>query len=76
MIQFGRSVTDRVISLLHAPARRIFRLKRRISLLVSNSAETGTERIVHGTYQSPILIQHKSAVHGVRRLEITLWNFA
>jgi hypothetical protein len=72
----GRSVIDRVFSYLSAPASRIFRLKRQINLLVSNSVETGPSRIVQGTYQSPILLQRRKADKDVRRLEITLWNFA
>ena len=74
-VQMGRSVVDKVLSCLSAPASRIFRLKRSISLLVSNTSEMGPERIVLGTYQSPILLQRQPADKGVRHLEITLWNF-
>ena len=70
-----RSVVDRIVSVLSSPASRILRLKRHISLLVSSSEETGPERIVQGTYQSPILIQHQAAVGGVRYLDITLRSF-
>ena len=70
-----RSVVDRIVSVLSSPASRILRLKRHISLLVSSSEETGPERIVQGTYQSPILVQHQAAAGGVRYLDITLRSF-
>jgi len=74
-LQIGRSVPDKVLSYLSTPASRIFRLKRHINLLVSNSTESGSERIVQGTYQTPILLQHQRADRGVRCLEITLKRF-
>lgn len=73
-LQMGRSVVDKALSFLSSPASRIFRLKRNIQLLVSNSAETGPERIVQGTYQSPILLQYQMADRDSRSLQITLWN--
>ncbi len=75
-IQLGRSAIDRAMAYVSAPAARIFRLKRQISLLISNSVEPGPGRIVQGTYQSPILLQYQSTPKGFRGLEITLWNFA
>ena len=74
-MQIGHSVPDRVLSYLSTPASRILRLKRHINLLVSISSETGAERIVQGTYQSPILLQYQKADRGVRYLEITLSSF-
>ncbi|MBI4531071.1 MAG: hypothetical protein HY709_06065 [Candidatus Latescibacteria bacterium] len=74
-VQIGRSVTDRVLSYLSAPASRLFQLKRHISLFVSNSVETGPDRIVQGRYQSPILLQHQATERGVRYLEVLVWNF-
>ncbi len=74
-VQIGRFFIDKVSSYLSNPVSRIFRLKRHIKLLVSSSVETGTGRILQGTYQSPILLQRKRAHKGVRCLEITLRNF-
>jgi len=71
----GRFVIDRILSVLSHPASRVLRLKRHVSLLVSTSEETGPERIVQGTYQSPILVQHHPAQRGVRYLDITIRNF-
>lgn len=72
-VPVGRSVIDRILSVLSTPASRILRLKRHVSLLVSDSA--GPNRIVQGTYQSPILVQHHAAEGGVRRLDITIRSF-
>ena len=75
-VPVGRSVIDRFLSVLSSPAKRILRLKRHVSLLVSDSAETGTSRIVQGQFQSPILVQHHPATNGVRHLDVTLRRFA
>ncbi len=72
----GRPIVNRILSVLSSPAKRILRLKRHISFLVSDSEETGMDRIVLGKYQSPILIQHHPAVDGVRYLDVTLRRFA
>jgi len=74
-VPVGRSIIDRILSVLSHPASRILRLKRHISLLVSSSQDTGDSRIVQGTYQSPILVQHNPADEGVRYLDITLRSF-
>ena len=74
-VPVGRSVVDRICSVLSTPARRILRLKRHISLLVSDSEETGPGSIVQGTYQSPILVQHQPATNGVRYMDVTLRRF-
>ncbi|MGQ4809235.1 hypothetical protein NKDENANG_02650 [Candidatus Entotheonellaceae bacterium PAL068K] len=75
-LQISRSAVDKALSYVSVPVSRIFRLKRQISLLISNSGKTGPGRIVQGTYQSPILLQYRSTQKGFRGLDITLWNFA
>ncbi len=74
-VPLGRSVVDKILSVLSMPASRILRLKRHITLLVSTSAETGPKRVVQGPYQSPIMVQHQAADSGVRYLDITLRRF-
>ena len=74
-IQVGPSLINKVAPYMSTPASRIFRLKRHINLLVSNSVEMGSGRIVQGTYQSPILLQRKRANKDIRCLEITLRHF-
>lgn len=72
----GRSVADRLLSSLSGPAYRLFRLKRRVSYLVSADGGSGGGQLVEGTYQSPILIQHRPPEDGSRRLEVSLWRFS
>jgi hypothetical protein len=74
-LPLGRSVVDRIASVLSTPAYRILRLKRHVSLLISTSEETGPGRIVQGTYQSPILVQHSQPEKGVRHLDVTFCRF-
>ena len=74
-VPVGRSVIDRIFAALSTPAKRILRLKRHIRLLVSDDVEAGANHILHGAYQSPILVQYHPAPNGVRRLNITLHRF-
>jgi thiamine phosphate synthase YjbQ (UPF0047 family) len=53
------------------PAERWFRMRRSVSLLVSER-EDGTCGIVEGMYQSPILVQWQNAPRQTRVLEVTL----
>jgi thiamine phosphate synthase YjbQ (UPF0047 family) len=71
----GRAVADRILSRLAGPAWRLFRLKRQVSFPVLDGAQTGRSHIIEGRYQSPILIQHRPAEGGVRRLEVAVWRF-
>ena len=74
-VPLGRAIIDKILMALSPPASRLLRLKRNISLLVSDSQETGAGRIVQGTYQSPILVQHQQPESGMRHLDITLRRF-
>jgi DNA-binding transcriptional regulator YdaS (Cro superfamily) len=66
------SVLSRAIAV---PAARFLRMKRSISLLVSDRAEAGTGAIVEGTYQSPILVQWHRGAQPTRALDVTLTRF-
>ena len=66
---------DRIFAALSTPAKRILRPKRHLRLLVSDNAATGANHILHGAYQSPILVQHHPAASGMRHLNITLHRF-
>ena len=57
------------------PAQRFLRLKRHVSLLVSEPAGGGTPGLVRGTYQSPILVQWAAVPRRARTLRITLTRF-
>jgi thiamine phosphate synthase YjbQ (UPF0047 family) len=58
------------------PARRFLRLKRSVSLPISNAEGKPAGRVVRGTYQSPILIQWHNAPGGSRTVNVTLREFA
>ncbi len=72
------SLVERVIdTFLAVPAGRHLRVKRSVSLLVSDSSPShnGDGLIVQGQYQSPLLIQWRKAELEQRHLRISLWRF-
>jgi thiamine phosphate synthase YjbQ (UPF0047 family) len=66
------SVLSRAIAM---PASRFLRMKRSVSLLVSDRHSTGAGAIVEGTYQSPILVQWHRGPRQSRALDVTLTRF-
>ena len=66
------SVMSRAIGM---PAARFLRMKRSVSLLVSDRHEPGKGSIVEGTYQSPILVQWHRGEQPTRALDVTLTRF-
>ena len=71
----SESVVEKIlIPFLTVPAR-FLRLKRSISLLVSDTAEAGRGRVVQGRYQSPILVQWQRPDNQVRRVDVTISRF-
>lgn len=64
-----------VDKLLAVPASRFLRMKRRVSLLVSDADTPGRGRIVQGVYQSPILVQWSKAAGEHRTLDVTFSRF-
>jgi thiamine phosphate synthase YjbQ (UPF0047 family) len=66
------SVLSRAIAM---PASRFLRMKRSVSLLVSDRARAGRGTIVEGTYQSPILVQWHRGGRQARVLDVTLTRF-
>jgi len=65
------SALERLLARVMAvPARRFLRLKRSLSMLVSE-----VDGIVRGAYQNPILIQWTAAPRGTRSLELTVTRF-
>ena len=67
---FIERLLARVVAL---PASRFFRLRRSISLLISDQG--GSASIQQGTYQSPVLLQWRKADTHTRRLRATLMRF-
>jgi hypothetical protein len=72
----SESVVERIVAaFMSVPAARFLRVKRSVSLFISDAAGGGKARIVQGTYQSPILVQWKRADSQVRRLDVTITRF-
>jgi hypothetical protein len=72
----GESRVERLLAAAMAvPASRFFRMKRSISLLLSDTHPNSQHGIVEGTYQSPILVQWTRAPRGVRQVDVTLTRF-
>lgn len=70
------SLVERVMSrALAVPAARFLRMKRSVSLLVSDADGDGRGTIVEGPYQSPILVQWRGAGRRQRALDISLTRF-
>jgi hypothetical protein len=70
------SMVETVLSQAIAmPAARFLRMKRSVSLLVSDRAVPGQGAIIEGTYQSPILVQWHRGARQVRALDLTLSRF-
>ena len=66
------SVLSRAIAM---PAARFLRMKRSVSLLVSDREAPGRGAIVEGTYKSPILVQWHRGIRPTRVLDVTLTRF-
>jgi thiamine phosphate synthase YjbQ (UPF0047 family) len=66
------SVLARAIAM---PASRFLRMKRSVSLLVSDRHSIDRGTIVEGTYQSPILVQWHRGNRQARVLDVTLTRF-
>jgi hypothetical protein len=70
------SMVETVLSQAIAmPAARFLRMKRSVSLLVSDRAEPGRGAIIEGLYQSPILVQWHRGSRQARTLDVTLTRF-
>jgi thiamine phosphate synthase YjbQ (UPF0047 family) len=70
------SLVEKVLSRAIAmPASRFLRMKRSVSLFVSDRQQAGCGAIVEGTYQSPILVQWHRGARQARVLDVTLTRF-
>lgn len=69
----NESLIERFLAkMITVPARQLFRMKRSVSLLVSDRDTPEQGNLVAGTYQCPILIQWHKAPRQQRQIEITL----
>jgi hypothetical protein len=72
----SQSLLEKMVARFMAfPAQRFLRLKRNVSMLISNGQAKQIANIVQGKYQSPILIQWKEAASQTRRVTLTITRF-
>jgi len=70
-LRIDQSSFERLVAkMLSLPARCFFR-SRRVSFLASCDGGS-VPRLIHGTYQSPILVQWQSAEKQIRNIDITI----
>jgi len=70
----NESALERLLSrFLALPAERFLRMKRSLSLPVS--ANSGSDGLLYGTYQSPILVQWRRAEGQQRTVSVSLVRF-
>ena len=70
------SVVEKLLArFFGAPARRFLRMKRSVSLLVSDRDSTGQGSLTQGPFQSPILVQWCRADRRQRHVDVTLTRF-
>jgi len=72
----SESLVERIIDkCLAVPAERFLRMKRSVSLLVTEDTANGEGTIEQGRYQSPILVQWRKSAPQTRRLRARLTRF-
>lgn len=72
----SETLAERIIDKFVAvPAKRFLRMKRGISLIISDDGTTGEGKIITGTYQSPILVQWRKAVKDRRQVDVVFTRF-
>ncbi|MFB6271613.1 MAG: hypothetical protein ABEL51_01840 [Salinibacter sp.] len=72
----SESLVERIIDkCLAVPAERFLRMKRSVSLLVTEDESNGDGTIEQGRYQSPILVQWRKSDPETRRLRVHLTRF-
>ena len=75
-VGLGASWVERILGrLLSVPASRFLRPRRSVDLLVSDTQSDGHARVIHGAYQSPILLQWSSPPRRIRRLDVRVSRF-
>jgi hypothetical protein len=76
VFRMNESLVEKLVArVLAYPASRFLRMKRSVSLLVSDREQQGCGRPVQGIYQSPILVQWAKAQGQQREVDIVLTRF-
>jgi thiamine phosphate synthase YjbQ (UPF0047 family) len=72
-LHFSESFVETIVArAIGFPVRRFLRMKRAVSLLVTDSDSPGRGAIVEGRYQCPILVQWRKSQTGQRLINVTL----
>ena len=72
----NESMVEKLVArVLAFPRSRFLRMKRSVSLLVSDREQQGRGRPVQGIYQSPILVQWEKAKGQQREIDVILTRF-
>ncbi len=75
-LRLSDSVVEQIVSrFFGAPARHFLRMKRSVSVPVSDRETPGTGHVAQGQYQSPILVQWRRSEPQARQVDITLTRF-
>ncbi|MFL6279646.1 MAG: hypothetical protein ACJ731_06015 [Vicinamibacterales bacterium] len=75
-VGLGQTPVENLLSRAIAmPASRFLRMKRSVSLLISDRDQPGEGKIIEGTYQSPILVQWHRGARRARTLDVTITKF-
>ena len=75
-LKISESVVEKILSaVFRVPASRFFRMKRRISLFVSDHEQPGIGQIILGRYQTPILVQWSRARNQTRQINVRIRKF-
>jgi len=75
-IGVSESIVERIVAKFMAvPAARFLRMKRKVSMLIGSGNGQPEGSIVHGVYQSPILVQWQKARSRARHLDVNIVRF-
>lgn len=75
-LKVSESAVERLLARVMAvPASRFLRMKRHVSLLVSDAHTPGEGAVIQGRYQNPILVQWAATLRRSRNVELTLTSF-
>jgi thiamine phosphate synthase YjbQ (UPF0047 family) len=74
--RLSHSVIEKMMArALAYPAARFLRVKRKVSFIISNNGKDRTAEIIHGRYQSPILVQWKASPKLSRSVILTITRY-
>jgi thiamine phosphate synthase YjbQ (UPF0047 family) len=74
--KLSHSIIEKMMArALAYPAEKFLRVKRKVSFLISNNGADRTAEIIHGRFQSPILVQWKASPKLSRSVILTITKY-